>query len=98
MIIYNANFRKSPTYYLTLNRDSITFFLFRYRMSLAAKILFLKIVYMLLPHIVEKLCKRYWSCYYRILLNNPFCFTILLLRKNLKFLSVFSILGASIIS
>src|SRR6266498_5179641 len=98
IIIYDANFRKSPTHYLALNGDLIIFFLSKYRIPLAAKILFLKIVYILLSHIVEKFYKRYWSRYYGILLNNSFCSTILFLRKNLISLSIFSILSVSIIS
>ena len=91
-IRYDINFRRSLTHYIKLNRDSNTFFIFKYRISLVIEISLSNIVYILFPHTVGKLYKRYWR-----LLNNPFYYTIPPLQRNSKPLLIFITLGASII-
>src|SRR6266498_124449 len=79
---YGINFRRSSTHYIKLDGDSNTSFMFGYRMPLVIEISLSNIVYILLPHTVGKLYKRYWG-----LLSDPFYYTIPPLRRNSKPLS-----------
>jgi hypothetical protein len=53
------NFKRSSTHYIKLDRDSNTFSIFRYKMSLVIEISLFNIVYMLLSYTVGKLYKRH---------------------------------------
>ncbi len=59
IIINDVNFKQSSTYYIELDKDSIIFSVFEYKMPLAVKISLSNIIYILLPHTVGKLYKRY---------------------------------------
>jgi len=91
-IKYDINFKRSSIYYIKLDKDSNTFFIFKYRMPLVIEISLFNIVYILLPHTVGKLYKRYWE-----LLNDLFYYTIPPLRRNSKSLLILITLSASII-
>src|SRR5450755_4725551 len=88
----DVNFRQSSTHCMKLDGDLIIFSKPEYRMFFAVEISFSHIVYMRFLYIVGKLYKRHWK-----LLNNPFYYTILPLRRNLKPLLTLITLGASII-
>jgi hypothetical protein len=59
IIKYGINFKRSSTHYIKLNGNSNTFSMLRYKILLVIEISLFNIVYMLLPHTVEKLYKRH---------------------------------------